>query len=85
MMGEIQMEKDFYVEIPVVLKLMVGVTAKTEEEAIEKVFDSRIAIDVVDDGETLNWVEHEWEMHDKIVQGNVFYGGINEPYVEEER
>lgn len=36
----------FLVEVPVVMKMFVSVEADTEEEAIEKVFDSVVRIDI---------------------------------------
>lgn len=77
--------KDYYVEVPVVLKLMVGVKAENEKDAIEKVFNEDIMIKAEEgDNSTLEWLEYEWEMYSKVVQGNVYYGGINEAYAEED-
>lgn len=74
------MAKRFIVEVPVVLKATVGVWADSEEEAKDKVFEEGFSIEVTDsdnneDVEVYDW---EWEMHNKITQGNVFYGCINE-------
>jgi hypothetical protein len=76
--------KTYYIEAPVVLKLMVGVEAESKEEAKVKLLNARIGIDVKDDGDTLDWVHYEWELLEQVVQGNVYYGGINEIEIEEE-
>lgn len=81
----------FYVEVPVVMKLMVGVEAESKEDAVEKVFQAPIIMDVREDveenenkEETLDYLEYEWEMYEKVVEGNVYYGGINKVRVTEE-
>lgn len=79
------MSDEYYVEIPVVLKLMVGVKGpKNVQEAIDKVKNSGITIDVNDDQKVLESIDCEWEMHDKVVDGNTYYGSINEIYVTKE-
>ena len=76
--------KNYYVEVPVILKLMVGVDAYSEEDAIEKVFDSNIEIEAYDNKNEFDFVDYEWEMFKKVNEGNVYCGGISEVYVEEE-
>ena len=74
----------FYVEVPVVMKLMVGVNAESKEEAVEKVFQAPIIMDVKEDveenenkKETLDYLEYEWNMYHKVSEGNVYYPNIN--------
>lgn len=69
--------KTYLVEIPVVLRLMVEVQAENKEEAKEKVFNSNIRIKVIDENNEFKYVDYEWEMYEKVVQGNVYYGGID--------
>lgn len=76
--------KDFYVEVPVVVKLMIGVKADNAEEAKAKVFGSEISIDINDDKKEFEYLDYEWDIYEKVVQGNVYYGGINEIYIKEE-
>lgn len=59
--------KNYWVEIPITGKICVAVDAESKEDAIEKAFE----LGTLDDLD-------EWEMHDKIVGGNVFYGVSNE-------
>jgi hypothetical protein len=74
----------YLVEMPVVMRLVVEIEADNEQDAIEKTFDEEgITIKVeVDEESTTEILDYEWEMHEKVVQGNVYYGGINEPYAE---
>jgi hypothetical protein len=76
--------RKYYVEVPVVMKLMVGVVADSKEEAIEKIFNADVAIDVTDENDTFDYIEYEWDMYEKVVQGNVYYGGINDVYIKDE-
>lgn len=74
--------KKFNLEVPVVVKLMVGVEAESKEEAIEKVFNGDFRLDIKDEEDVFEYVDWEWEMHEKVVNGNVYYSGINQVYVE---
>ena len=78
--------KEYYVEVPVVLKLKVGIQAENEKDAIEKVLNSEdIVIEAKEvENSKFSWVDYEWEMHEQVVRGNVYYGGINEAYAEED-
>ena len=66
-----------------VMKLMVGVEAETAEEAKEKLFDSDLDFKVEDNKSEFEYVDFECEILEKVVQGNVYYGGINEIEVAE--
>lgn len=78
------MSKKFNVEVPITIRLTVGVEAESEEKAIEKVFgEDGINLDLTDEKNTFEYVDFEWEMHKRVVQGNVFYGCLNELHVEE--
>ena len=75
----------YYVELPVVLKFMTEVDADSIEDAIVKAMDSSVTIDVYEDKkdtDNLEFVDYEWEFHEHVVKGNVYYGGINEAYAE---
>ncbi|MGG0308388.1 hypothetical protein ABEY43_06760 [Priestia megaterium] len=76
--------KKYYVEVPVVMKMMIGVEAKNEQEAIEKVFSENVTIDVKDENDKFEFIDYEWEMHKKVVEGNFYHGNISELYIEEE-
>jgi hypothetical protein len=76
--------KDFYIEVPVLVKLMVGVKAENEEEAKEKLFDADLSLSIEDKGDETEWLDYEWEMLEKVVQGNIYLGDINEISIEEE-
>lgn len=76
--------KNYYIEVPVVMKLMVGVKAECEEKAKEKVLGGEIEIDVKVDEEQFHFIDWEWDMHEQVVQGNVFHGVINEIFIDEE-
>ena len=76
--------KKYYVEIPVTMKLMVSVEAETKEEAVEKIFEGDISLETSYDGNKFGFVDIEWEIHEKVVEGNVYHGVINEIYVQED-
>lgn len=76
--------KKYHVEVPVVMKLMVGVEAENEDEAVNKVFNGEITFNPTFDENEFDFVDYEWDMYQKIVEGNVFYGMINNVHVEEE-
>ncbi len=78
------MSKQYYIEMPVTMILRVGVNADSKEEALDKVRNANIALEPKFDAKELDFVENEWEMHDEIVRGNVFYGLINRVNIEEE-
>lgn len=63
----------YAVSVPISGYVYKEVEANSEEEAREAVFMSGITIDEVE----------EFDMHDHIVKGNVFYGVLNEIEIEE--
>ncbi|AGH31861.1 hypothetical protein VPIG_00003 [Vibrio phage PWH3a-P1] len=66
--------KNYEVLVPITGYIIVEVEADNEKEAIEKAFESdELNIDNI----------NEWDTHEAIVQGNVFYGIQNEIEVEE--
>lgn len=75
------MGKVYTVAVPVVAKLLVEVTdVDSEQEAIEKA----LAVDMmlVPKSEDTTVDIDEWDTHKHVVQGNVYYGAINEPRIE---
>jgi len=74
----------YYVEIPIVLKLMVSIEAESREDAREKVLNSDINIDINDEKKEFESIDYEWDIYERIVQGNVYYGIINEMSIEED-
>ena len=78
-------KKTYYVEMPVTMVIKVfDVEADSKEDAIAKVKESNLYVDVIDEEEQFADIELEWEMHDQVVRGNVFYGLLNEASAEEE-
>ena len=61
----------YYVSIPLVGKAVFEVTASSEEEAQKMPFDMDI-----------DEADIEYDLHEKIVKGNVFYGSLNEIQIE---
>ncbi|ALM62171.1 hypothetical protein AXI64_gp179 [Vibrio phage qdvp001] len=66
--------KSYEVLVPITGYIVVEVEAENEKEAIDKAFES--------DDLTIDNI-NEWDTHENIVQGNVFYGVKNEVEVEE--
>jgi hypothetical protein len=72
----------YIVHIPVTMDLVVKVEASSEEEAKQMAFDADINFELI--GEDKDKADiSEVEYHEQIVNGNVFYGVINEIEVEE--
>lgn len=69
--------RTYHIDVPVVMRLSVGIKANSEEEAKEKLFNADIALDVTNGRSEFDYIDYEWEMHEKVVQGNVYYGSIN--------
>ena len=65
--------KTYGVSIPITGTVYIEVTAKTEEDAIDKAFMSDLTLDNVE----------SWDTHKHIVKGNVFYGEQNEVDIQE--
>jgi hypothetical protein len=60
--------------VPITGKAFVEVEADSEEEAIDAALNSEdLTIDAIE----------EWMPTDRIVQGNFFFGMLNEAYVEQ--
>ena len=66
----------YSVLIPCTLSVDVTVKADSEEEALSKAFDVDFSVKI-DDGADKATI-HEFEAHEEIVKGNVFYGVQNE-------
>lgn len=61
--------EEYQVTLPIVGKLFITVEAESEEDAIRKAFEEKLETDMIE----------EWEPLKKIVEGNIFYGDINQP------
>ena len=73
---------NYYIEAPIVVRLMVEVKAESKEEALNKLYaDTPLSLDYPD--EQFEYVDAEWELYDKVVEGNVYHGMINELHIEE--
>jgi hypothetical protein len=68
----------YSVIIPCTMTVLVEVQADDEKQAKEKAFETNFYAEVKDGGELL-----EFEAHEQIVRGNVFYGVQNEIEVSE--
>lgn len=66
--------KEYFVRMPMTGIIGVTIQAENEEEAIRIAFEETDI--TTDDIEEFDWVE-------KVVQGNVFYGVLNEVFVED--
>lgn len=74
------MGKTYTVAVPIVAKLLVEIEdAANAQDAINRALaiDMELRPHSVDHTVTID----EWDMHKHVVQGNVFYGVINEPFV----
>lgn len=69
----------YSVRVPFCGFVVVDVLAESKEEAIEKGVDSDLSMRL-----TLNesGVDYEWDTHEHIVRGNVFYGNLNSASAE---
>ena len=79
--------KDYYVEVSFTGRLKIGVSAESEEDAKDKIFESLEAmnIDVNEkDKEDIFIDEIEWELIDKVAGGNISEAYIDDFYIEEE-
>lgn len=74
------MMKTYYVTIPVSMALTFTVEAESEEQAVDKAFEAGVCLNA--SGEECSPEIVEWEMHEHIVQGNIFYGVQNSIEVE---
>ncbi|AOZ61938.1 hypothetical protein QCM8_17 [Bacillus phage QCM8] len=74
------MGKTYTVAVPIVAKLLVEIeNPVNEQDAIKQALavDMELRPHSVDHTVTID----EWDMHKHVVQGNVYYGNINEPHV----
>lgn len=65
--------KNYTVSVPISGYICIDVEANSEQEAITKAFEEATLEDL-----------EEWEMHECIVEGNVFHGLMNEIDIFEE-
>lgn len=75
------MMKTYNVTIPVSMTLTFTVEAESEEQAVDKAFEAGVCLKA--SGEECSPEIAEWEMHEHITQGNVFYGVQNSIEIEE--
>lgn len=73
----------YYMEVPVLMKLMVEVKADSKEAAKETMYEGHLEIEPKDISDRFNCIDYEWEAHEKVVQGNVYNGSINQIHIEE--
>ena len=64
--------KEYAITMPVTGTIYKEVQAESEEEALAKFYELETSNDDIE----------EWEMHEHIVKGNVFYGGTNDVDIE---
>ncbi|AHJ87097.1 hypothetical protein JBP901_gp030 [Bacillus phage JBP901] len=75
------MGKTYFVAVPVVGKVIVEVEGATsEQDAIEKALEVDMSFDIESEDTTV-WVE-EWDRHERVVQGNVYYGVISDAHID---
>ena len=78
------MTKEYFVRMPFAGVINAVVEAESEEDAIEKVLESELQIDLKERG-TNNGVEvEEWELYKRTVEGNVCYTPLWEAEAEEQ-
>lgn len=75
--------KKFYIEIPYTGVLKVEVRAESLEEALEKIYENDRNDIINDKVEDISFVDIEEDYHEKVVEGNVFYGTQNDLRYEE--
>jgi hypothetical protein len=68
----------YSVIIPCTMTVLVKVQAGDKKQARDKAFETNFSVEVWDGGEVL-----DFEAHEQIVRGNVFYGVQNEIKVSE--
>ena len=69
--------KKYTVYMPFTGRVAIGVEAEDEASAIAQAWEADISFDDKD-------LDIEWEMHEQVCKGNVFYGMQNEVEVEVE-
>ena len=81
------MSKRFTIDVPVTVRVTVEVIADSEREAIDIIEEEGFEIKAESHetpGTNTEVVDWEWEMHEQVTQGNVYYGVINRMTVVEE-
>jgi len=76
-------KKEYWVEIPLNAKITVLVEAETKEEALEQALQN-IDLEFNPKSEKGYQLE-EWDVYDKMLQGNFWNGIIYEANVEENK
>jgi hypothetical protein len=64
--------KEYSVKLPVAGYAVVMVEADNEKEALEKALESEVKLDDIE----------EWDVHEHIIEGNIFYGNCNDPEID---
>lgn len=72
----------YYVEMPYTGKLMVQLEANSQEEALTIIYNTS-SQEELEDLECVSYVDVEEELHEEIVEGNVFHGILNRLHIEE--
>jgi len=73
---------EYIVRLPINMSINVSVESNSEKEAIEKAIKE---CDLSLEGKSEKGYEiEEWDVYDKLIEGNVFYGSIYEAYAEED-
>lgn len=70
----------YYIEIPYTGKLMIEIEANSEEEALEKIYETDPK--ELDKLDCVDFVEMEEAYHTKVIQGHVYYGVLDKMSVK---
>lgn len=65
----------YYIEIPYTGKLMVEITAESEEAALDIIYENDR--DKLEELDCVEYADIEEEYHEKVVEGNVFHGVLS--------
>lgn len=71
----------YHIEVPYTGKIVIELEAKTEEEALEFIYQT--PREELEKNKLVSFAEVEEDYHKEVVQGNVFYGVLNRRVVEE--
>lgn len=71
----------YYVEVPVLMKLTLEIEAENKDEAVDKMWQADICMTPTTEKEDIEVLDYEWDMYEKVVEGNVYHGTINGIYV----
>lgn len=87
-MGKENEMKEYTVNVPVVATLTITLEANNDKEAIRKALQAPVNLppEFIEDSFDENFedyidVDIEWDMYEKIIEGNVFYAPINKPEI----